>query len=410
MSGSKSRTQRSLAKLGKLQKLASTTKQVNKVLVEHGKAGETLAESLGLKQEQLQFIRNAKQYAIYKRLSELKVLNESSSVTASDGRKINFYRIKSKFNRHLEGLPTDEAKRFKAIKSKFDKTHQERKNAFTRGTVANISNEERISLFQGCDRNLSQLRGIENEVIELFGAFYTQREIFGIIRQDYGLTPSMDTIFSFARRHKDIIEDRRAHYKSSIDDLRLSYKRSRIIELSWIYEKIRKKFNVGNSRAEAKLLVDILDQIKKEAEGDFHIKVDGQIGIEIEHTLNVHVQKQLASQMNLYQIIISRTAAKKGIDPLQMIHRLTSSFYSDFTQVNGEGTKTALQLGAPNSWPSNQEYDWDRIEDQHKATKEAELVRAKEIEKERSEKMEGKMGALEQLKQDLLTMTERKKK
>lgn len=110
-------------------------------------------------------------------------------------------------------------------------------------------------------------------------------------------------------------------------------------------------------------IIKIIEQVRKEVKGDeIRLTVDGKIDITASIQANRTIQ-DFNQKLPINMFIISLVAAKKGINPMNLMAQLGNSFYSNYNGFNklaGEDEEMKLPSHFINS------YDWNEIENIHK--------------------------------------------
>lgn len=168
------------------------------------------------------------------------------------------------------------------------------------------------------------------ELIELFGRMFTIEEVFTLAVEDWGLPCTRKMLTEFRNHHADVISDKINHHKQSFADLRLGIKKSRLEELCWIYNELKKDYKKNRQVKFAEQLRGVLQDIRKEVEGD-RLVVEGNFDVNIEASINQHLQDEILSGIGLRDLIIGRVAVRANISPSQLIYQLTRSYYRKFS-------------------------------------------------------------------------------
>jgi len=240
-----------------------------------------------------------------------------------------------------------------------------------RKKVANLGVLKRkaFNLHRGNGRSsLTVIMGKEKEaeLLELFGAFHTVEDVHRVVLQDWGFDVSFSLINSFRNKNIDKILQKQEDFKRDFSHLRLTHKRSRIEELTWMYEVRKSKYEQNNnSREDEKLLKQTIEQIKREVEGD-KVVIDGKIELDIKQTLNLHTQKEIMGRLNLLTIVVSRIAAQVNINPIWIMTKLVNSYYSKFSGMQKPDNNI---MSDEIMYPNNIVYNFDDIESMHENMK-----------------------------------------
>ncbi|MBJ7436203.1 MAG: hypothetical protein JHC54_10825 [Acinetobacter sp.] len=196
-----------------------------------------------------------------------------------------------------------------------------------------------------------------NDIVELLGQHYSITEVRQILAERYKVRATDQSVKAIRAKFIKTIEAAQAAHAQDIKSVRLSHKKSRLQELTELYNDRKRRYETSKSRDDYKLLLVTLEQIRKEVDGD-KLTVNGSIDININNQVNLHLQKQLLQDMSLMDIIIARVAAKSGVDPLFLISRLRTSIYSKFTGF--AMVESNIYEDLP-SYPSATVYDFDKI-------------------------------------------------
>lgn len=194
----------------------------------------------------------------------------------------------------------------------------------------------------------------EREIIELFGRMFTAPEVLEICVKDWQLPATLKSVGDFRKIHWDEISKLIEEHKRTYSDIRLGYKRSRLEELTWMYQMRKRIYEATKKGDDHRLLLMTIEQIRKEAEGDA-IRIDGQLNIQMEKTIEEHMQQELFKNMNLKEIIVGRVAARAGVSSEKLLTELNKSYYAKFHQAEDIEHE---EVPPP---PSSQTYDFDKI-------------------------------------------------
>lgn len=193
------------------------------------------------------------------------------------------------------------------------------------------------------------------QLICLFGRFYTNEEVHKIATTQWNLDVAFTTIERFRRNHLDLIQVEQDKYVRDWSGLKLVYKKSRLDEYSYLYEDRKIKYEETKHRDDYRLLLQTLDAIRKEIEGD-RLTVDGGLEVSIQQTIDIHIQQDLMKNLNILQFIIARVSARLGLDQSFLMGRLEKSFYAKFTGIVQPDTSNDEIY-----YPSRELYDFNRI-------------------------------------------------
>lgn len=240
----------------------------------------------------------------------------------------------------------------------------------------------------------SVLQHRETELLELFGTLHTKDEIHKIITQEWGwggISPK--TINDFYSKNLTKIDLLRNEYANKVDDLVLTKKRGRLDKLSTIFYVNYQRFEDTKKIDYSRESRACLEQIRKELEGErISLDISGNIDI----SMSIQASRTIQDVTNIIPInmmVLSLVAGKQGIDPKNIISRLSNSYYSN---LNGYSTskvddnETVINISTANM-------DWDLIkrklanEEKNKKAQEVDFYEVTEIEKAQAETTKEKM-------------------
>ena len=182
------------------------------------------------------------------------------------------------------------------------------------------------------DAYISAIDVRRSELIEMFGRYHSTTEVHEMIVNDWNIPIRYETIVAFRRKHSEAIKRKQESYSAEFSDIRLGYKRSRLEELSYLYHtrKIKYKEESKYSIADGREMRSVLEQIRKEIEGD-KLVIDGDIRMKVDHRIETHVYSQLMNEVSIKNLILARVAAKLNVSALKLMDRLTKSFYAKYS-------------------------------------------------------------------------------
>ena len=201
-----------------------------------------------------------------------------------------------------------------------------------------------------------QISPLEQDIMTLLGRMFTVGEVVKILREDNGLDVTDDDVKRVLREHIVDIEKQRDEFRNKISDVRLYNKRPRLEELSWMYSKMKTRYIALNSVDAYNAMLRTLEQIRKEAEGDV-LTINGALDVNVEMTVQKHIQEEIYKTVNLKEIILSRVASRMNYDVHKLISGLHNSYYAKFVRISGE-----YEEGAEMKYPSATAYDFNEIE------------------------------------------------
>lgn len=305
-------------------------------------------------------------YRVFEKFWSHPILNEKKIHTCSDGSEVNLGNLPHNLKRLTKHLPAREQTKILALRSEYTavlgkQTFWKRKafgnnNGFQHGTSAD--GKSAAETYE--DYHSKRFNHLEKqaEVLELFGKFYSVEEIHHILKVDYTVQVSREVLYDFRREHLSQIKEKQELHKAGHDDMRLSHKRSRLEELCKMYNLFSRKTWETHGLKEGEMALKILKDIKAEVEGD--IVLNGSVDINIEATVNTHMQKEALKHITIRQIIIGRVAARVGASPEKLISQLSQSYYTRFAGVVGVEDEEVNYEEI--EYPSGSEYDFQQIE------------------------------------------------
>lgn len=229
-----------------------------------------------------------------------------------------------------------------------------------------ISEQSKKS-FGGKSQAGGVLEARSEDLLDLFGRLYSVDEVHRMIVQDWNYSINRQTLQAFYARNIKEIERLRDQYASDYSDLSLTKKRGRLDKLSVMFYTYFNKWYKSQSLEYSRELRALLDQIKKEVEGEqIIVNVQGQINVD----LSIEVNKTLFEaqrRIPINNMILAMVAAKKGIDPTIIMAQLTNSYYKNLTGYGKYEPEKELVH------PVDLTYNWNEIQKKHK-TKDKSLI------------------------------------
>jgi hypothetical protein len=198
------------------------------------------------------------------------------------------------------------------------------------------------------------------ELIDLFGKLHSIAEVHRIILQDWNLSVSLKMVGSFYNRNLKEIDRLRDQYALDYSDVSLSKKRARLDKRAIMFYTYYQKWQDDPRLDYAQLMLKILEQIEKEVEGErINVNIQGQINVD----LTMEVNKTLFDaykRVPVNNLIVALVAAKKGVDPTNLMTQLTTSYYRSLTGYGKyEPEKELIH-------PVDLTYNWNEIEQKHR--------------------------------------------
>jgi len=224
----------------------------------------------------------------------------------------------------------------------------------------------------------------KSELIELFGRMYTVKEILTMIKIDWKVTGISEvSLRQFYNSNSEEILRLQEKHKNDYSHLRLTSKTSRIEELTYLYQKLKRKYETSENREDHKALLSTIDSIRKEVEGE-KLTIQGDLNIQLQQDVNHHVRSELMKTIALKEIILSRLSSRIGISPMKLISSLSDSHYAKLNRLIGDTIDVEHE---EIEFPSLQPYDFDVIKrkQEEKKKEEAEEKEREKVEKQAAE-------------------------
>lgn len=329
----------------------------------------------------------------YNDLVDLTYDHPDRYVIKPDGEVVDLFDMKFRVVKKLEGLDPEVVKKSMEthafLHDKFRRMGLLKRKAFDiKGGVATARSETGL------------LEPLKANIMEWFGRLYSDQEIQKKMA-DSGLPVSLTLIQKFRQKHKKEIDALQAEYEKDWKSVPISRKRSRLDQLAHIYMKHKEEFDNAqgtNSLPYSREMRAILDQVRKEVEGDaIKLTVDGKIDINATVAVNKTVE-ELYSSINFMSLLIGRVAARFKINPAVLHYQLMNSWYNKFTGVRQSDNLKEL---TPN-YPSSIVYNWDEIRKRNEAKNEIYDKIAKTIEVEDVNTVEELKGRKQKMKELML--------
>jgi len=295
-------------------------------------------------------IVNPKEYLKWVALSKHPILRNPIQLT-SEGDEINVANLPHRFKKAIEHLSPKEQEDLLDIKSQWM-----RMNA--KANTAKAMAWGRMGCYGGKKKEVARVKisPFEEDIVELLGRMFTIAEVVKILGEDMGVIVDEDDVKRVLKKHVVDIERKREEFRNKISDVRLYNKRPRLDELSWMYSKMKTKFIAVNTVDSYNAMLRTLEQIRKEAEGDV-INIQGSMDINVNATIQMHIQKEILRTINLKEIILGRVAARMNADLGKLVQGLHNSYYSKFVEISGDYDPEAEM-----QYPSSMAYDFTKIE------------------------------------------------
>lgn len=271
---------------------------------------------------------------------------------SSEGDEINIGMLPHRLAKHIEHLSSKEQEDILELKRKYNqlraKISTAKSLAFGRAGCYGGKKKEELAVYK--------LSPFEEDIIELLGRMFTVAEVVRIMGEDNGIIVNEEDVKGILKKHIVEIERKREEFRNRVTDVRLYNKRPRLEELAWMYSKMKARYVALNGIDAYNSMLRTLEQIRKEAEGDV-LNINGVVDVNIEVTIQNHIQKEILRTINLKEIILGRVAARMNYDPKKLIAGLHNSYYAKFVDISGDYDPSAEM-----SYPSNSAYDFTAIE------------------------------------------------
>jgi hypothetical protein len=128
-------------------------------------------------------------------------------------------------------------------------------------------------------------------------------------------------------------------------------------EYSQLYEHRKTRYEETNNREDYKLLIQTLEAIRKEVEGD-RLTVDGGIEINVQQNIQMHINQQVFRELNILDFIVAKVSARVGVNPQKLMYSLENSYYAKFTGFKRpDNNRDTDEI----HYPSRELYDFDMI-------------------------------------------------
>ena len=287
-------------------------------------------------------VKDVTAYKQYKIFSNLPQFTTATKLQMSDGNEVALNQMAHWFKKKVSHLPVKEQEDLIEKKNKYN-------------ALASKLGALKIKAFglHSSDKD-SYLDGYADLVLDLLGRFFSFGEVAKQLQEDHGVEASQGMVERFCKKNTEEVKRRQEHFQASYTDVRLFVKRSRLEELLWLYNNRKTKYESTGNREDYKLLLQTLEQIRKESEGEI-LNVVGSLNVNVEHDIKNHLRQEAMKGMSVKEIILARVAARQGLDVTKLIQSLNNSYYNRFKDaedVEFEETR----------YPSTEAYDFGAIE------------------------------------------------
>lgn len=298
---------------------------------------------------------NTMSYNVYVSFKDNYWINEGRYFTSSVDRtlKLDLLSTDIKLNKEVEHLPEEEIKRFKLHKRLVGYAYTRLTKYYQEAIGQKITKKD-----NGVDiSDKIILQNRKADIIDKFAKMYSIEEVYKIIVSEWGLNVGIAQLEEFRKNNIDTIIRLQKEFTNNFNEVRLAHKHSRLLEYMFLYNETKESYTRTRSKEDRKFLVELLSNIKKEAEGDI-IRIEGNVNLNIEQTLNVFLHKTIMQKLPINEMILSRVAARININPYLLLYRLQKSYYSKYTgflSTGEEGNNFAPE------YPSSVTYDLDKL-------------------------------------------------
>lgn len=306
----------------------------------------------------------------------------------------------SKIKREICELPKEEQK---FILDRWKQIHSIRGKMLGVGIRAFKKKSRRAS---NTLTNVKQLNQMKPEVIHLFSKLYNTNEVWRILNHQMDIRITRDAVNKFRTEHSEEIRLAQEKYKETYDEVRLVHKRSRLEELLDLYNDRREIYLSTKYQNDYRLLLQTLEQIRKEVEGD-RVHVDASLQVKIEHTLTAQ-QEEVMKELPIKMMIVAMVAGRMNVNPTQIMSQLANSYYAKYTGMNGNMAKfNSADITYPSSFIYNVNDMIGTIE--KKVEDDTELAEFEEIEDKKEQELAlFRAKALEKIKEEKKIISKRK--
>lgn len=202
----------------------------------------------------------------------------------------------------------------------------------------------------------------KSELLQLFGSYKTNSEVYEIIKKDWGYHTTMNKLNEFKMANKERIAELRREWTENCGDFDLAHKRGRLEVLAYIANtQIDEYKESGHKPIYAKQAQSAIEQIKKEVEGEeITLNVKGHVDIRKTLIVNQSID-EVTKRVNFNGFIVAIVSAQRGLNSIKFMNRLANNYYSSYTGFNKkDNNEKEIQ------YPSKLIYNWNEIELKHK--------------------------------------------
>jgi hypothetical protein len=307
-------------------------------------------------------VKDKEAYQKWRRMKNLPILNEGMIIPTSDGGSANMGWLPHYFEKRTLHLPQAEQDALNVKREIYNKIHLQavflKHKAY--GTNPVKKAQERAS---GRAKELGFLKAKKAQLIELFGKMFSVDEIHKIIVEEWNFPIAKADIIDFKMNNLSVISEKQEIHKREHSDLRLVHKRSRLEELTYLYNRLNDKIKVTTNREDIRVMTSILVEIRREIEGE-KVTINGKLDVNIEADINTHLQKEVFKEFSLVQIIMGRVASRMRTPVYRIIQGLQNSYYARYNRFLGNEPEDV-------DWeeiehPSQMGFDFEKIAAQYR--------------------------------------------
>ncbi len=204
-----------------------------------------------------------------------------------------------------------------------------------------------------------------HEIINLLSRFHSIAEIIKIAKEDWEIEIAERQIEKIRHESIDQIAEMQREYSNNFSDVRLGYKKSRMELYAELLnsqkdylERNKDTLKTSERNDVIRVIKELVESIRKEAEGDV-LRIEGDVSVNIEHTINNQIQNQVLKYLPMNEITITRAASRLGKSPFTFLYRLQKSSYASLT---GFLPKNSEMQGKPIVYQSTLNFDLDNVE------------------------------------------------
>lgn len=253
----------------------------------------------------------------------------------------------------------------------------------------------------------------KSEIVDLYAKYSSHEEVKKYL-ENLGYAVNITSVMKFFMGNKDIIEKKRLEFIRSSRDHYLATDAGRMETLAMLHSKFMHMFtdmylkpnpNKQELRAISQEIRAILEQARKEIKGEeIKLTIDGKIDINASMQAALTIQ-EVTRKIPVSMISIFLVAAKRGLNPSNIISSLVNSYYKEF---NGFGKLNSTD-NPPHTMDLIRNYDWNEITLYHANKPEEEVNTIETYETvpfREAAVIQSKRDQLKQLIQDSLTQGE----